>query len=133
MCGKIVLSKIFFPFHFIAWYDYDLVGYQKERQDTELEKTFEERERYLKEKGINISDHQLKPKIIRELQTEWQAAVKEKKSNEDYLSKLSVIEQEQILREQKIREQSHQYAIPGEKVLKASQAKDMAAKYEESL
>lgn len=88
----------------------------------------------MREKGINIGDQQqFKPKIIKELQTEWQAAVKEKKTNEEYLSKLSVIEQEQILREQKIREQSHQFAIPGDKVLKASQAKDMAAKYEESL
>lgn len=116
----------------IAWYDYDLVPYQKERYETELEKTFEEREKYLKEKGIEIPTDHLKPKNFKGTETEWQQLVKERKSS-DYYTKIAEIESEQIVKEQRNREQSHQYAIPGEKILKATQAKDMAAKYMESL
>lgn len=116
----------------LAWYDYDLVPYQKERYETELEKTFEEREKYLKEKGIEIPTDHLKPKTFKGSETEWQQLVKERKSS-DYYNKIAEIESEQIVKEQRNREQTHQYAIPGEKILKATQAKDMAAKYMESL
>lgn len=115
------------------WYDYDLVPYQKERIETELEKTFEEREKYLKEKGIEIRTDHLKPKDFKGTETEWQQLVKEKKNSEYYNNKIAEIESEQIVKEQRNRDQSHQYAIPGEKILKATQAKDMAAKYQQSL
>lgn len=122
----------FFSISSLAWYDYDLVPYQKERYETELEKTFEEREKYLKEKGIEIPTDHLKPKNFKGSETEWQQLVKEKKCS-DYYNKIAEIESEQIVKEQRNREQTHQYAIPGEKILKATQAKDMAAKYMESL
>jgi titin len=115
-----------------AWYDYDLVGYQKERTATELEKTFDERQKYLAEKGIELKHDEFKPKQIKDPETEWQKSVKEKKG-QDYYEKLSEIEVDQLLREQRIREQSHQYAIPGEKIVKSSAAKGMAAQYEQSL
>lgn len=111
----------------------DLSGYQKERQDTELEKTFEEREKYLREKGIELpTDTSLRMKEIKSEQPEWQKLVKGKKT-EGFYKQLEGVEQDQILREQRLREQSHQFAIPGEQVSKTTTARDMASKYEESL
>lgn len=117
----------------LAWYDYDLVAYQKERVETnELEKTFEERSQYLQQQGIDLNSVHLKPKIIKGQETEWQKAVKGKKDS-DYYSKLQELETEQLIKEQRIREQSHQYAIPGEKVVKSSVTKGMAQQYETQL
>lgn len=74
----------------------------------------------------------LKTKIEKKEDTEWQQVVKGKK-NEDYYSKLQEVEQEQRLRETKLREESHQFAIPGQKVVNSSMAKGMAQKYQDSL
>lgn len=75
---------------------------------------------------------ELKPKIIKEAETEWQQNVKKKK-NEEYYNKLQELENEQIVKESRLRESSHQYAIPGEKVTSSSVAKSMAQKYEDNL
>ncbi|GLH07319.1 LOW QUALITY PROTEIN: Titin [Gryllus bimaculatus] len=110
------------------WYDYELTQYQRERQETELERVFEERQG----QQIELSEHHLKQKIIKEPETEWQQSVKKKKG-EDYYSKLKELEDEQVVKETRLRESSHQFAIPGEKVVHKSLAKGMAQSYEEKV
>lgn len=131
--------RIRIAFHFIqlflslaAWYDSDLVSYQKEREETELEKTFGDRRQYLAEQGgINVGEH-LKPKQDVKHVPEWQQTVKQKKG-EDYYSKLQELETDQLLRETKMREERHQLAIPGQKVVSNATAKGMAQKYQDQL
>ena len=109
-----------------------MLSYKKERHETELEKTFEERKQYLAEQtDVKVGEH-LKPKIMKEPETEWQKMVKSKKT-EDYYSKIQEVENEQILRETKLREDTHQYAIPGQKVVSNSVTKGMAQNYEETM
>lgn len=81
-----------------------------------------------------VIDHrpELKPKIIREPDTEWQQTVKKKKS-EEYYNKLQELENEQVVKESRLRESTHQYAIPGEKVTSSSVARSMAQRYEDNL
>ncbi|XP_011704408.1 PREDICTED: titin [Wasmannia auropunctata] len=113
------------------WYDYGLTQYQTERQDTELERVFDERHQSVSQ-GIEIATEHLGPKVIKEPETEWQKSVKSKK-NEDYYNKLMNLEEEQVLKETRLRETSHQFAIPGDKIVAHSLAKGMAQKYEENL
>lgn len=109
-----------------------MTQYQKERGETELEKSFEDRKQYLAEQGgIKYGEH-LKQKLDKKEDTEWQQVVKGKKG-EDYYSKLQVIDQDQLLRETKLREESHQFAIPGQKIVNSSMAKGMAHKYQQNL
>lgn len=116
-----------------AWYDYDLVAYQKERTVTDLEKTFDERNQQLQAQGgIDLNAVHLQKKQIKSEQPDWQKTVKGKK-NQEYYSKLQELEQEQLLKEQRTREQNHQFAIPGETVGKTSLAKGMASQYESTL
>jgi uncharacterized protein YihD (DUF1040 family) len=97
-----------------------------------LERTFEERTQYLQSQGIDINLEHLKPKLIKDSETEWQKTVKGKKDSE-YYSKLQELENDQLVKEQRVREQKHQYAIPGEKVIKSSVTKGMAQQYETQL
>lgn len=92
---------------------------------------FDERHQSVSQ-GIEIATEHLGPKVIKEPETEWQKSVKSKK-NEDYYSKLMSLEEEQMLKESRLRESSHQFAIPGDKLVSNSLAKGMAQKYEESL
>lgn len=115
----------------LAWYDHELMQYQKERVETELEKTFVDRKQYLAEQGGIKAEH-LKPKIEQKEDTEWQQVVKGKK-NEAYYNKLQEVDQEQLLKETKLREESHQFAIPGQNVVNSSVAKGMAQKYLDNL
>lgn len=116
-----------------AWYDSELVSYQKERQETELEKTFEDRRQQLAEQGnVNVGQHFSKTKQEFKEVPAWTKAVQQKK-NENYYSQLQELETDQLLRETKLREESHQYAIPGEKIVNKSMAKGMAQKYQEQL
>lgn len=78
-----------------------------------------------------ITEH-LGPKVVKGPETEWQKTVKSKKS-EDYYSKLTSLEEDQLLKESRLRETSHQFAIPGDKVVSHSIAKGMAQKYQETL
>lgn len=124
-----------FELHYIisAWYDSELVPYQKERQETELEKTFEDRRQYLAEQGgTSIPQHFSKTKQDVKEVPDWQKTVQQKKT-ENYYNKLQELETDQLLRETKLREESHQYAIPGEKIVNKSMAKGMAQKYQEQL
>uniref|UniRef100_A0A182TG18 Ig-like domain-containing protein n=1 Tax=Anopheles melas TaxID=34690 RepID=A0A182TG18_9DIPT len=107
------------------WYDYDLVAYQKGRVETDLEATLQE-EKKKKRKVVQ------KAKTKKEGETEWQKTVKQKKG-EEYYSKLAELETEQLTKEQKMREEKHQFAIPGEKVVSQSIAKGMASAYEQTL
>lgn len=92
---------------------------------------FDERHQSVSQ-GVEIATEHLAPKVIKEPETEWQKSVKSKK-NEDYYNKLMSLEEEQMLKETRLREASHQFAIPGDKVVENSLAKGMAQKYEESL
>lgn len=62
----------------------------------------------------------------------WQQTVQQKKTG-DYYNKLQELETDQLLRETKLREESHQFAIPGQKVVNKSMAQGMAQKYQEQL
>ncbi|KMY97015.1 uncharacterized protein Dsimw501_GD13415, isoform H [Drosophila simulans] len=116
------------------WYDYELAAYQKERQENELEKVFDERKQVLSEQSSHTLKgvEHLKPKQYKPPTPDWQQNVKAKKS-EDYYNKLQTLETEQLLKETNLRRDTHQYAIPGEKVVSSSQAKGMAQSYEENL
>lgn len=74
----------------------------------------------------------LKPKQLKTEAPEWQQTVMKKK-NEDYYSKIHELETEQLLKETNLRAESHQFAIPGEKIVSSSAAKGMAKSYEENL
>lgn len=117
----------------LAWYDYDLVAYQKERGVTDLEQIFEDRNQHLQEHGgIDLNAVHLKPKKIKDAQPDWQQTVKGKK-NQEYYDKLQELETEQLLKEQRTREKNHQYAIAGDTVGKSSLAKGMASQYESQM
>jgi hypothetical protein len=71
----------------LAWYDYDLRGYQVDRQESELDRIFEERV----STNLSVVHHaekstgeHLATKVIREPETEWQQVVKRKKNDEYY-------------------------------------------------
>lgn len=82
--------------------------------------------------GIDLNPEHLRPKVIRESETEWQQAVKNKKG-EEYYNRLQELENEQVVKESKLRGASHQFAIPGEKLVASSMAKGMAQKYQDNL
>lgn len=126
---KLIQNVIFSS---VAWYDQDLAQYQKERQETELEKVFDERNTTLRESGLNVSGVHIQPKEFTEPETEWQRSVKTKKG-EDYYSKIQQLENEQVSKEIRLRESSHQMAIPGEKIASSTLTRGMAQQYQESL
>lgn len=104
--------------------------YQEERK-TELERVFDERHQSVAQ-GVEIATDHLAQKVIKEPPTEWQKSVKSKK-NENYYNQLMNLEEEQVLKEARLRESSHQFSIPGDKVVSHSVAKGMAQKYQENL
>lgn len=73
----------------------------------------------------------MRKKTLKRDEADWQKTVKSKKKDE-YYNKLAELENSQVTKETKMREQSHQIAIPGEK-LASSVSKNMAQKYEQSL
>lgn len=123
-----LLAILIFIYYYAAWYDETT---QFQRTETELEKTFEERQT-LQRQGVIDHRPELKPKVIREPETEWQQTVKKKKS-EEYYNKLQELENEQVIKESRLRESTHQYAIPGDKITSTSVAKGMAQRYEDNL
>lgn len=127
LCPNIKLSHILYT----AWYDADLVQYQRERNETELEKTFQERKDYLAQQDA-IEFVPLNKQKTKEAEPEWLKQVKTKK-NDDYYGKLQELENEQVVKECRLREANHQYAIPGEKVINSTMAKGMAQMYEENM
>lgn len=82
--------------------------------------------------GVSIATEHRGQKVFKEPDTDWQTSLKTKK-NEDYYSKLMNLEEEQVLKEARLRESSHQFAIPGDKVVSNSMAKGMAQKYQDNL
>lgn len=86
----------------------------------------------MQRQGVIDYKPDLKQRNLKESDTEWQQTVKKKK-NEEYYNKLQELEHEQIVKESRLRESSHQYAIPGEKVTSSSVARSMAQKYEKNL
>lgn len=115
----------------LAWYDDGLKQYQDERKGTELEKVFDERHQ-LAAQGTSINTEHLAQKVIKVPETEWQKNIKTKK-NQSYYNKLQNLEEEQVLKESRLRESSHQFAIPGEKIVNSSMARGMAQQYQETL
>ncbi|XP_074100964.1 sallimus isoform X11 [Cotesia typhae] len=114
------------------WYDIGLSQYQAERQDTELERVFDERHHNMSQ-GVGIATEHHGQKTFKEPETEWQKSIKTKRNEEGYYSKLMDLEEEQLLKEARLRESSHQFAIPGEKIVSNSVAKGMAQKYQDNL
>lgn len=114
-----------------AWYDADLAQYQRERNETELEKTFQERKEYLAQQDA-IEFVPLNKQKSKDPEPEWMRQVKNKK-NDDYYGKLQELANEQLVKECRLRESNHQYAIPGEKVVNANMTKGMAQRYEENM
>ncbi|XP_063986913.1 titin isoform X6 [Diachasmimorpha longicaudata] len=113
------------------WYDIEHTQYQSERTNTELERVFDERHQNMAQNvGIN-TDH-LNQKVFKQEDTDWQKNVKTMRK-EDYYNKLMNLEEEQLLKEARLREATHQFAIPGEKVINSSIAKGMAQQYQENL
>lgn len=106
--------------------------YQKERQETELERVFDERNNTLRETGPYVTGVHIQPKEFKDAETEWQQSIKKKKTD-DYYNKIQELENEQVTKEIKLRESSHQFAIPGEKIVNSTVARGMAQKYEENL
>lgn len=82
-----------------------------------------------KKGGIDIN---LKPKVVKGEQPEWQKTVKGMKGQE-YYDKLQELEMDQITKEQRLRAHSRQYAATGETAGKTSLAKGMAHLYETQL
>lgn len=116
----------------LAWYDLELSQYQKERTETELERVFDDRNTSFREGGLQVSGVHVQQKEFKEPETEWQKTLKSKKG-EEYYSKIQELENEQVSKEIRLRESSHQFAIPGEKIVSSSVARGMAEKYEENL
>ncbi len=81
-------NRAFFSF-LLAWYDGDLAQYQRERQECELEKVFEERNAIQQQGGEIglLGVEPLKQKVIKEPEPEWTQSVRQKK-NEDYYMKI---------------------------------------------
>lgn len=92
----------------------------------------DERQAALAEQGGPEYNVDIQSKQYKAPETDWQKSVKQKKG-EDYYSKLQELENEQVSKEIRLRESSHQFAIPGEKVVMSSVAKGMAQKYQDNL
>lgn len=116
----------------LAWYDIELTQYQKERQETELERVFDERNTTLKESGPYVTGVHIQPKEFKEPETEWQRTIKQKKG-EEYYNKIQELENDQVTKEVRLRESTHQFAVPGEKIASSTVARGMAQKYQENL
>lgn len=87
--------------HILAWYDSDLVQYQRDLQENELEKVFTERASTTQQpdySGMVISavGEHMKQKQVSKEQPEWTETVRQKK-NEDYYSKLSKVRKSHII------------------------------------
>jgi hypothetical protein len=79
----------------LAWYDSDLVQYQRDLQENELEKVFTERATTTQQpdySGMVISavGEHMKQKQVTKEKPEWTETVRQKK-NEDYYTKLSKV------------------------------------------
>lgn len=68
---------------FVAWYDYDLKSYQKERQETELDRVFEERidSDYSILHESKFGEYMARP-VDKTEETEWQKLAREKNAGE---------------------------------------------------
>ncbi|XP_014204704.1 titin [Copidosoma floridanum] len=113
------------------WYDSDFTQQRTEKEETEVERVFDERRQNISQNTL-IATELLGQKIHKEPETEWQKSVKSKKK-EDYYHKITSLEEDQLLKESRLREASHQFAIPGDKIVNNSVAKGMAQKYQETL
>ena len=79
-------SNLLSSMNLVAWYDYDLKGYQRERQG-ELLRRFDERQ--ATSTNVEATDL-IRKKSIQETETEWQQQVRKKKS-EDYYKSLKEV------------------------------------------
>jgi hypothetical protein len=67
------------------------MAYQKDREENELERVFEERNTLAQQGGeVPGIDHFKQPKVIKEPEPEWTHVVRQKK-NEDYYSKIKEV------------------------------------------
>lgn len=69
--------------HVVAWYDYDLRGYQEDRQNNELDRILEERidSKHSVIHESKFGDYMARP-VVKEQEMEWQKLAREKASGE---------------------------------------------------
>lgn len=96
-----------------------------------MEKSFQERKEYLAQQDA-IEFSPINKQKTKDPEPEWQKQVKNKKGD-GYYNKLQELENEQVVKESRLRETSHQFAVPGQKVVNTSMAKGMAQKYEDNM
>ncbi|XP_044003588.1 titin isoform X2 [Aphidius gifuensis] len=115
------------------WYNIGLDQYQTERNENELERVFDERtQAVMQGGGTSFTTGQIGQKVFKRPETEWQKSVKSKK-NENYYNKLGDVEEEQILKESKLRQASHQLSLLQDETESRSLVKHSVKKYDESL
>ncbi|KAG7174092.1 Titin-like 20 [Homarus americanus] len=111
---------------FVAWYDYDLKSYQKERQDTELERVFEEKidSDYSILHESKFGEYMAKP-LDKSEEIEWQKLARQKNAGE----KIKQLEDSQRTKGRS--KEAHMFASPAEYAAQHSLARGMASRYEE--
>jgi len=69
----------------IAWYDYDLKSYQRERQEVQEGELFRKYDEKKGQTTVEAGDL-VKEKFVHEIETDWQQELKRKKNEEYYKS-----------------------------------------------
>ncbi|XP_042888253.1 titin-like isoform X7 [Penaeus japonicus] len=110
------------------WYDYDLKSYQKERQETELDRVFEERidSDYSILHESKFGEYMARP-VDKTEETEWQKLAREKNAGE------KIKQLEDTRRVNRKNKDVKMFASPLEHAAQHSLAKGMASCYEEQL
>ncbi|KAK3888336.1 hypothetical protein Pcinc_007597 [Petrolisthes cinctipes] len=110
------------------WYDYDLKSYQKERQETELDRILEEKvnKDYSILHESKFGEYMAKP-LEKGEDLEWQKLARQKKAGE----KIKELEHSQRLKAG--HKEAHMFASPAEHAAQRSLAKGMASRYEEQM
>ncbi|KAK8746938.1 hypothetical protein OTU49_016904 [Cherax quadricarinatus] len=110
------------------WYDYDLKSYQKERQETELDRVFEEKidSDYSILHESKFGEYMAKP-LDKTEETEWQKLARQKNAGE----KIKQLEDTQRIKTRS--RDVHMFASPAEHAAQHSLARGMASRYEEQL
>lgn len=98
-----------------------------------MERVFDERtQAVMQGGGTSFTTGQIGQKVFKQPETEWQKSVKSKK-NDNYYNKLGDVEEEQILKESKLRQASHQLPLLQNETESRPLVKHSVKKYDESL
>lgn len=77
----------------VAWYDYDLKGYQEDRQNNELDRVLEERvdSKHSILHESKFGDYMAKPVTKEPQEMDWQRIAREKASSGDKIKEVSLL------------------------------------------